>query len=387
MTVWQHEIVADSWAHPTVGGGTTDSAGHAHIVAYYTTGEVYYVANAGSGWTGTVVDNVSDQKYLSATAYPAGAAIAVDSSGKVHIAYCVNEYVASPRQRESWIRYVTNATGTWVSQLVLRVDPAPSALLYRHVGIGLNGSGAPEIIVNFRSSVYQQPEYYTRTGGVWSGSTIAEIGYGDIRLLMGVDGYPRVLENEETLNLYTYDGDAWTQTVIAESYDGGYYNVDNVIGFARDSAGHFHVAYWEPAAVYPSTAGYDLVHISETGGVWGAPSVIASVPEGRAFYDQNGVWLVEDALGRLHCVFAGNWTATPEIPAGNHCAYTRRTSGAWSTLSIILNPDNGYTIYRPALVLLANTPYIGTGETTLTGFAIISQQTLGHVYLYSVTEV
>lgn len=101
---------------------TLDAAGRLHIV-YNPSGIVTYATDASGGWT---TQTVASNEVIYGDALTAG--IALDTAGKVHIAY----YDYSARE----LRHATNASGPWVSEAI---DAQGDVGL--HVGIASDGAG------------------------------------------------------------------------------------------------------------------------------------------------------------------------------------------------------------------------------------------------------
>lgn len=167
---WKNETryatnVSGSWAtekfsdplpglipQPLRGSIAVDASGRIHFV-YYEGQQIMYARREQSGWQKTAIDSgpgaiLSDVPQIS---------IALDSAGRCHVSYWF-----SANNSESFLKYATNSSGTWSSEIV---DSRASLGMfgYRHSAIALDAAGRPHV-------AYQGPDYlvYFASRGVSS---------------------------------------------------------------------------------------------------------------------------------------------------------------------------------------------------------------------------
>jgi hypothetical protein len=170
---WKNETryatnVSGSWAtekfsdplpglipQPLLGSIAVDASGRIHFV-YYEGQKIMYARRGQSGWQKSEIDYRPGPTLSS----PTQISIALDSAGHCHVSYWF-----STSNSESFLKYSTNSSGVWSSEIV---DPRASAGLfgYQNNSIALDATGRPHI-------AYQGPDQlvYFASRGV-SGWTV-----------------------------------------------------------------------------------------------------------------------------------------------------------------------------------------------------------------------
>lgn len=214
-TEWEHEIV-----DPELGAGScasiaVDTNDHVHIVYLGSDDPHYpnlkYATNASGTWVIEVLDEASQGVFE-------GTSIAVDGSGGVHIS--CRRYVVM--QGGFFLLYLTNASGSWIcetipdSELSTYVDGQATSLVLDSQGYVHISSNLPDA----ESDSDANPAYISNVSGSWMWEVI--------------------------------DGDINCSDDFAPS-------------IAIDSADVVHVSYGKQGT---TLADYELIHASNAGGVW-----------------------------------------------------------------------------------------------------------------------
>lgn len=150
-------------------------------------GGVGYLTNQSTGWQFHQVENVSVPS--------GGLAMAIDSSGAIHMAYALPRSPVAPA-----VRYATNRGGTWSSATILGIgsdtgsgESYLSMVLDRLGHVHLLGIGPRSSGLHNSAIVYS-----TDAGGSWATSTVtttrlAEVAGAPISLAITPDGRVHVL--------------------------------------------------------------------------------------------------------------------------------------------------------------------------------------------------
>ncbi len=261
---------------PIVYGSTdiaVDSAGAVHITYYqFSQYHLKYATNGGGSWATYILDpnalNVTttsvavdslDKLHVSYNDYPSGLiyttntsgvwtqevvvsgepyynSIAVDASGRVHIAYLTN-YTAFD------LAYATNVSGTWVTEAIESAGD-----------VGASNSTAVDTAGKAHISYYDATsgdlKYATNASGAWVTATIDSEGDVGSSTSIAVDsaGKVHISYTDNTSHalkyatnasgewkLYTIDNAAWVGGLLSGS--GGYTSI------AVDSSGSVHITY------------------------------------------------------------------------------------------------------------------------------------------------
>jgi hypothetical protein len=234
---------------------------------------LYYAWHDGTGWNYATVD---PERGVGAYA-----SLALDESGKPHIAY---HDKANGELKHAWVDgtvwhvEVVDTVGTWHG--------------HGFASLALDGANRPH--VSYFSFVTGELQYARHDGTDWQMETIATPQSGDAReySALALDGAdrPHIIYFDDGLVYAWHDGSDW-QT---ETADGG---VD-LLGYpslALDGADQPHVSYFD---AYPGHPAYDLKYASRSAGGWHIETI-----------DQSGGWyssLALDDAGRPHVSYTVN---------------------------------------------------------------------------------
>jgi hypothetical protein len=211
-----------------------DAAGHVHLV-YDDDVDLLHANNAGGFWTTEVVGDISTNKV---------AAIAVDSSNAVHIAY----YYYPTGE----LRYVSNATESWSTQTVDSQDDVG-----RHVAIAVDAAGRAHI--SYYDATNRDLKYTTNTSGVWITETVDSQGDVGTSTSIGVDSAGKVHisytdDTNHDLKYATNASGAWLTYVIDSAWVSGIVSSPGAdTSIAVDSIGKMHISYRENGALKYAT--------------------------------------------------------------------------------------------------------------------------------------
>lgn len=163
---------------PPRGSVAVDGSGRVHFV-YYEGQQIMYAQRDQSGWQKTAIDNAPGPTLSNVPSV----SIALDAAGRCHVSYWF-----STSSYESFLKYATNASGTWSSEIV---DPRGSTGSgYQHSSIALDATGRPHV-------AYQGPDYLiyfaSRAASGWSVELVDSTSLGGTAnagrfASLGIDG-------------------------------------------------------------------------------------------------------------------------------------------------------------------------------------------------------
>lgn len=199
--VWTFDVpapVADAFRNPVV---AIDAAGHVHV-AYFAhipngllSGDLRYVTNATGSYVMETVDTVSDVRYEPS--------IFVDTTGVVHLSYSDS---TSGEQR-----YARREQGVWKKE-----DVDQSATLGGESQIDAKDPAAPTLVYN---QTFQNLHVTVRGAAGWSKTLIYNTGFPGIGLSFDLDdsGHRHYAHFDLQSGdlLHTYDAPAWTTETVA----------------------------------------------------------------------------------------------------------------------------------------------------------------------------
>ncbi|MBI4374439.1 MAG: hypothetical protein HY542_06145 [Deltaproteobacteria bacterium] len=253
-------VYSDIDTFGNVGAGTSiaiDSNDKLHIAYRDTTnGTLKYFTDASGSWATETIE-----------AGGISPSIGVDSTGKVHISH----------QASNKVRYVTNVSGSWVSQVALENDSysAVSALTVdvngkiHVVGAGLSGVGyatnlsgtlTPEIAVTgsnnsttiltddsgIRYIAFRQNgplALATNSGNGWTTEQLDSVSSALPSIGIDSDSFLHICYYDSTINDLKYATDysgSWTTVTLDSSGD-----VGNYCDIAIDSNDRLHISYYD----------------------------------------------------------------------------------------------------------------------------------------------
>ncbi|HEY4189996.1 MAG TPA: hypothetical protein VGM28_06225, partial [Candidatus Limnocylindrales bacterium] len=273
---------------------------------------IAYAASANDGpWSVETVDTGNDVTPR----------LAVDAGGHAHLSYLR----ATP---EHEIRYATNASGDWATQLV---DAGSN---WGRPAFGVDAAGIRHVAVG-RTGEDPGVWYGTDTGGHWTLARLTdEAPDGRIGLAVAPDGSASIAFAEffaadgtplpdRAVRVMTGRPGAWTTTRIAD--DTG----DASPAIARDAAGHLHLAFGFNAG------GLDRLDYATNGsGAW----VVTPATPGDTGHADRHPSIAVDAAGKVHVAFERS-TDDP-LPDGTvSIGYATNASSTWTASTVSSGPE------------------------------------------------
>jgi hypothetical protein len=245
-------------------------------------------------------------------------ALAVDSAGKLHVAYSVVSWLPVPR---TWgpteLRYASNASGSW-SSLPVVSDFAP----YHRPAIAVDDSA--RVHMAFASATNQFPSY-AQSANAWQVEPVSSDAVRGIALALDDGGTARLVYGHPSALRYASRATgAWSVTDAPGA--GG--STDPAFGI--DSLGQAHV-------VFLDSTNQSLRYSTNAGGTW-ATSVIE--PPGASYWYSPA--LAMDGAGAVHAVYYDG--------AGQDLRYATNKSGAWQATVVDAAGDVGG---RPSIAVTA----------------------------------
>jgi hypothetical protein len=312
-----------------------DSSGHAHIsYVDQSTGALMYATNTDGSWVNTTLDNT----------YASGAYsdIAVDSHGKVHIAYsCDNPDLHN--QFHNSVKYATNAGGSWVRSQIMHTPNDTS----QDISIALDSHDNAYVSFTLTNSSFWVVWGCTNSGGgihfedgwwnvnyedpyTWGvGTSIALDSHDNVHI-----SYGGILGGG--LNYASFPGDSWSvdHTTLATGHI-------EATSIAIDSSDKVHIAYSD-AEVVNSAANVMLKYATNAGGSWSTETV----ESGGTYRASPSLALAIDSNNKAHISYGlsadlsyatnagGSWTSTVVDTFGS----------AWPSTSIGIGSSGGVHI-------------------------------------------
>jgi len=386
MTEWYGSDIVEPYNFWWItGNGATTVNGVPHLVLNYDDdGCMYYLTYQGGAWSLTMIDDVASHSLLDPHTAQAGYdfSITIDSNGKVHIAYSATEYTGG--NRRAWLRYVTNVTGSWVSEEVAHWTVS---VTYGtgSTSIAVDSGNNPHIAYSPHTNDITSTALYYSKSGSWSSIAVTGSTYKNwLGLHIDANDIPYVLEGNAALKWFAWNGSGWSSTTITTSISSA------KCGFAITPAGVVHVVYAED-----SNPTYNLVHRTWSGSSWSGTTTVQVFGEalGEANrIDQGNVSLTVDASSRVIASWDAYYYTTPPWEDFQIAYWAVYNNDAWSIPEQIGNASiwPGSEIYEEfAVVAIGSEPYL-IFEEQGTGYALreISHAApKGYVYVYNVQEV
>jgi hypothetical protein len=229
--VWIAETIVPN----SMNGGnvsmTHDAANHLHLI-YRPSGNMTYMTDATGAWTSQVI--CSHLGYFDRSTY----AIAVGSSGEVHIAYYDYTYPSAT----GVLKYVTNVSGAWVTETV---DSMGDVGMYTAIAIDVSGKAH----IAYYDVTNGDLKYATNASGTWVAQSIDSTDNVGLSTAIALDasGYIHISYTDATSHTLKYASNAsgtWmTYTVDSTSYVEGYWSLNAYTSIAIDSEGKVHISY------------------------------------------------------------------------------------------------------------------------------------------------
>jgi len=275
-----------------------DKNGAAHVLEGVHSGhsELHYLTNAGGAWTTTVVD---------ASTNGLGFDFALDGAGHVLVAY-----YGAPSGSSSEVRFATNASGAFVSEVLGTTGQYSTSL-----ALALDSAGVPHVAYDRASDLSIQ--YATRAaGGAWTSDTVQSATYfASFSLAIDASDHPHVVYHrvtDQTIVHATNASGSWVRAVAASSVapdPSVYLAGTGSPQCAVDSLGHVHVVF---AASPPFLT---VRHATDASGTWTTEDVAPGLEPSIAI----------DAADRPHAAFSAG------IGYGGHLGYAVRDAGGWTS--------------------------------------------------------
>jgi hypothetical protein len=253
-----------------------------------------YLTNASGKWVSTVVDALGNPGHFSS--------LALDSAGKIHVSHF--DYSSYG------LKYTTNASGAWKTTTL---DSSGFAGQFASLAIDAND----KIHISYYDHSSEELKYATNTAGAWKTVTVDSKGSVGEYCSLGLDqqGKLHISYSERTIDasvgIYTFalkyatnTSGSWSTTTI-ESNGGEHTSL------GIDSQGKVHISYNDKSN--PA----QLKYATNVGGSWQITSVDSQGDVGR--YTSLGV----DKSGTVHISYYSDST--------QRLKYARKTAGAWKT--------------------------------------------------------
>ncbi len=293
----EHPEVPQSFVNMGPRSLAIDSSNHLHYA--YGNDHLYYSHNDGAGWAAPVMVD-------SDWGVGAGASLAVDSAGKVHISYVDTSLGA--------VRYATNKSGNWVVS-----KPPTNGAPEAHTALVLDLAGYP--IIFYHNTTNDTIESLVgQMGGSWFSYTLNTPGDGggEVAAARGPDG---------SLHISYYHTTA-TQSCVGYQYKDAYgwhgLSTPDCNSLSVENGAHSAIAVGsDNLARIAFTSGSSLYYIwSFLGGGtlhWdGAPALISPGINGVSmFLVDNNPFVLYNATSGLHMSLyvSNDWYAFPDPEA------------------------------------------------------------------------
>lgn len=334
---WQTETVK-SGISVSSASLAIDALGKLHIVCYSNgVGNLSYLSNSTGTWTQTDLDTT--------TRVTSGHSIAVDSTGKAHVAYI--RYNESYNASE--LQYVTNASGSWLPTLIA----APPGFFVDSPSIAVDSDDAAHI--SFYSSENTALLYATNSDGPWSvevvDSALVTGKFSSIALDSGKNVHISYWESQNKDLRYANNiGGSWSSATVAtgrningrtsiivgsddfahiisvhqvSSGPGNYYHASNSSGSWTEELIASNGGGWDTSAVIDGSnkihlsnmkSATSIEYLTNASGSWVTTPVDTSWTPG-------GYFLSIDGSDNLHLIHS----------RANSFYYSNNTGGSWST--------------------------------------------------------
>jgi hypothetical protein len=265
---------------------------------------LYYTYNDGTAWQAIeVIDPAS-----SVGRY---AAIAVDSSGFLHISYF--------DEINGDLKYASNTSGSWEIEVV---DFSADVGRYSSIAIDANDN----VHISYYDASNGDLKYASNTSGGWEIEVVdfsADVGrYSSIAIDSAGKRYISYFDaTNGDLRIAVKDGGGWSHEIVDSSDEAGHYT-----SIAVDNADIVHVSYNVQAAG-ASTTDYFLKHAQGTPGAWTTEVVDGSGSAGT--YTSIAV----DTADALHISYHAWFLDDSDPFQPEYTAYLKHASGTFGNWS------------------------------------------------------
>jgi hypothetical protein len=231
--VWSSEIIGTS-AHLGAVSLAVDSTDRMHL-AYDSDGKLIHATLARGIWTTEVVGDVG-----AVVENAKIAAIALDSSNALHVAYY--DYPSGD------LGYANNSVGSWSTQTF-----DAQGNVGRDVAIAVDAVGWAHIM--YYDAMSRDLNYTTNASGVWTTETVDSQGQVGTGIAIAVDSAGKVHisytdDTNHDLKYATNASGAWrTYVVDSAGVSGIFLSPSGDTGIAVDSIGTVHISYQTNAAL------------------------------------------------------------------------------------------------------------------------------------------
>jgi hypothetical protein len=283
------------------GSLAVDSKGKVHV-AYktYHGYEVHYVTNKSGSWSDIKVSGTDDNN--------GEPSIAVDGNDKVYIAYDSNGF----------IRYVTNASGSWSG-------PATASENGGRPRLAMDGNNKMHIAIELYGGTEQQLAYMTNASGAWTAPVIisgSANGCYPSDIAIDSQNKAHVIYNDDaSIHYVTNKSGSWSSpTTVINPSDAGHQVWD--FDMLLDPADKMHIVYCVYLGIYRGR------YITNESGSWSAPVTIGGTDS------PGSVSIAQDPAGKLHSIYY-----LRDYPNTNR--YIRKTTTGWTNPIDIQGAGNG----------------------------------------------
>jgi hypothetical protein len=291
---WVGEVVDEGGEFEKMSSIAVDASGKVHI-AYFddyaddnvTKGRLCYANNV-DGWNMTVVDSITARVGLNPS-------LAVDQDGWVHISYFDDS-------GQKVLKYVNNVGGDWGNPIL--IDQSGKAGLYSSLAIGVNSS----VHIAYLDQINKDLIYTNNVGGLWVPDFVDDSGTVEGRSVLALDsqGVPHVAYYDGDGLIYAKrNGTDWDLTMLDANNELG-----GGISMFIDTQDQVYITYYDEILTL-------LKYINNVGGEWNNATVIAS--EGLVGVDSA---ITVDENGDEHIAYV-------ESNADGILNYAEKRSGIW----------------------------------------------------------
>lgn len=262
-------------------------------------------ACATASWVITTIDSQVDVQWT---------AIALDSSDKAHVSYYDGRYTGS-NQQVADLKYATNRSGTWTTQIIDNVAP----IVYGSTDIAVDSAGA--VYLTYYDFTQYHLKYATNGTGSWATYILDPDAWNVPTTSVAVDALDKlhVSYNDYPSGLIytTNTAGVWTQEVVV-SWE-PWFNSTNSI--AVDASGRVHIAY------LTNYTSFDLGYATNASGTWVTATIDSEGDVGTS------TSIAADSAGKVHISYRD--TTNYDLK------YATNASGAWVTATIDSEGDVG----------------------------------------------
>lgn len=282
-----------------------DSSNNIHIVypAYDTgVGCLRYATNTSGSWQITTISSSESSLDI--------ASMAIDSAGKLHICY-----IASSAYPGDSLKYLTNASGTWLKTILIDSNITGSD----YSSIALDQSGKVHISY-YNGGDHKLLRYLTNQSGTWLDTTISSYSGSDISAIKNAivvdnNGNTHVCYLYQSRVMYTTNASgSWESTQLAYPA-----SISQIQPIAVVDSGKVHIA--------AQDASDHLIYITNKSGSWETTTVDAETAVGEY------AAIAIDGSNAAHIAYykRESDSSTGELHYQGDLKYATNSSGSWST--------------------------------------------------------